>query len=242
MTGVGVFSNNIVQDEHFAFPSMFLTPAYYRTHPDQEIVLRRDGPAEAGRPTSTTSGPQPKPLPHEGVLEYQTLAVTTAKVQRAVRPQAVALALFALVVAATGLFVIAQAVTRQLFAEAIGHAPLSALGLSRHQLFVTAMVPFAVTAALGVALGIVVGDHRRRRSMPVGPARQAEPNPGVSLDLVALGGGGGRAPRAAPRRRGHRRVAPLRRVAGDGDRQTRGPGACPASRARWPRRARRRPP
>ena len=103
------------------------------------------------------------------------------------RPQAVALGLFALVVAATGLFVIAQAVTRQLFGEAIGHAPLSALGLSRNQLFVTAMVPFAATAALGVALGVglaVIGSPL----MPVGPARQAEPNPGVSLDLVALGG------------------------------------------------------
>ena len=188
VTGIGVFSNNVVQDEHFAFPTMFLTPAYYRTHPGQETYFGVAARLKPGVDTSAfrtaTDG-----LSHEGLLEYQTLTVTADKVQRAVRPQAVALGLFALVVAATGLFVIGQAAARQLFAEAIQHAPLSALGLGRRELFVTAIAPFALTAVLGIVLGIALA-VAGSALMPVGPSRQAEPHRGISVDLLALGAGG----------------------------------------------------
>jgi hypothetical protein len=188
VAGIGVFSNNIVQDEHFAFPSMFLTPAYYRTHPGQEIFFGvatrlRPGVEAADFRTAIDT------VPHEGILEFQTLTVTADKVHRTVRPQSIALGLFAVVVAATGLFVIGQAVARQQFSEAVDHAPLAALGLSRRERFLIAMVPFTATAVAGVALGMVLA-IAGSALMPVGPARQAEPNPGLSIDFVALGAGG----------------------------------------------------
>ena len=109
-----------------------------------------------------------------------------AAVERAIRPQAVALYLFALVFAVTALLIVGQAATRILLAAVHERPVLKALGMTRGQLAVAGLLEVAAAAGAGavVAVGSAVAASPL---MPIGPARLAEPGPGVSADAAVLG-------------------------------------------------------
>jgi FtsX-like permease family len=111
-----------------------------------------------------------------------------AAVQRAIRPQAVALALFALALAVTALLIVGQAATRLLATGALNHPALAALGLTRGQLMAAGLIEVGAAAVVGAmaAAGVAVAASPL---MPIGPARLAEPDPGVSADAMVLAAG-----------------------------------------------------
>ena len=111
-----------------------------------------------------------------------------AAVQRAIRPEAVALALFALVLAVTALLIVGQAATRLLATGSPDNPALAALGLTRGQLMAAGLIKVGVAAAIGavVAAGVAVAASPL---MPIGAARLAEPDPGVSADAMVLAAG-----------------------------------------------------
>jgi hypothetical protein len=111
-----------------------------------------------------------------------------AAVQRAIRPEAVALALFALVLAVTALLIVGQAATRLLATSSPDTPALAALGLTRRQLMAAGLIKVGVAAAIGaaVAAGVAVAASPL---MPIGAARLAEPDPGVSADALVLAAG-----------------------------------------------------
>jgi hypothetical protein len=106
-------------------------------------------------------------------------------VERAIRPEAVALALFALVLAATALLVIGYVASRLLAAGSADNPVLSALGATRAQLLGGRLAEVSVGAAAGAVaaagLAVIVSPL-----MPVGTARIAEPDPGISADVPVL--------------------------------------------------------
>ena len=114
--------------------------------------------------------------------------VQAATIERSIRPQAVALALFALVLAATALLVIGQVAARQLLAAAQGNRVLAAIGMTRAQLLAAELAEVAAVAVSGAVLacGVAVAASPM---MPIGPARLAEPDPGLSVDVPVLTGG-----------------------------------------------------
>jgi putative ABC transport system permease protein len=111
-----------------------------------------------------------------------------ATVQRSIRPQALALAVFAAVLAVTALLILGQAVSRRLQLSSGSNAVLSALGLTRWQLLAASLLEAAVVAAAGAAAacGVAIAASPL---MPIGPARLAEVHPGVSPDAVVLAPG-----------------------------------------------------
>jgi hypothetical protein len=111
-----------------------------------------------------------------------------AAVQRAVRPEAIALALFALVLAVTALLIVGQAATRQLTTGSLNNPVLAALGMTRGQLTAAGLIEVGVAAAGGalIAAGAAVAGSPL---MPIGAARLAEPDPGVSADATVLAAG-----------------------------------------------------
>ncbi len=108
-----------------------------------------------------------------------------AAVERSIRPQAVALGLFALVLAATALLVVGQAASRQLLAASRDNGALAALGMARGQLLAAGLIEVAAAVAAGAALacGVAIAASP---VMPIGPARTAEPDPGLSVDVPVL--------------------------------------------------------
>ena len=115
-------------------------------------------------------------------------ATQAATAERAIRPQAVALALFALALALTTLLIIGQATARTVQGAAQDNGTLAALGMTRRQLFAASMAETAAATVAGalaaVAIAIAVSPLT-----PIGPARLAEPNPGVSVNAGVLAAG-----------------------------------------------------
>ena len=111
-----------------------------------------------------------------------------AAVERSIRPEAVSLALFALVLAITALLVVGQAATRLIAAAQPANPVLAALGMTRGQLMAAGLLEVGVAAAAGAvaAAGLAVAASPL---MPIGTARLAEPDPGVSADWAVLTAG-----------------------------------------------------
>jgi len=112
-------------------------------------------------------------------------ATQAATVERSIRPQAVALALFGVVLAVTALLIVGQVASRLLLAAASDNPTLAALGLTRRQLTAAGLAEVGAAAAAGAVLacGVAVAASPL---MPIGPARLAEPDPGVSVDVPVL--------------------------------------------------------
>ena len=119
---------------------------------------------------------------HVFVADENTLA---AAVERAIRPEAVALGLFALALTLTAFLIVGQAGTRLLAASAAENPALTALGMTRGQLMASRLAEVAVAASAGAvaAAGVAVAASPL---MPIGTARPAEPAPGVSADMTVL--------------------------------------------------------
>ncbi|HXZ75086.1 MAG TPA: FtsX-like permease family protein, partial [Streptosporangiaceae bacterium] len=111
-----------------------------------------------------------------------------ATVQRAIRPEAIALALFALVLAVTMLLIVGQAAVRQLGAAAADHPTLAAVGMTRAQLTAAGLAEVGTAGAVGAVAAVAIA-VAASPLMPVGLARLAEPDPGVSVAGTVLTAG-----------------------------------------------------
>ena len=115
----------------------------------------------------------------------QTLDAQVSATQRAIRPQALALAVFAGLVALIGLAVTGQLLARQLALDAADFPVLRAIGQTRAWLAAEALLRLALVSVAGAVLAVAVA-VAASPLLPIGPARVAEPHPGLDADLPAL--------------------------------------------------------
>ena len=123
-----------------------------------------------------------------GQLFVADESVQAATVERAIRPQAVALAIFALVLAVTALLILGQAASRLMVASSADNPVLAALGLTRWQLLAASLLQVLAAVAASAVLACVVA-IAASPLMPIGPTRLAELHPGVSADTTVLAAG-----------------------------------------------------
>ena len=105
-------------------------------------------------------------------------AAQAAAVERSIRPQAVALALFALILAITALLIVGQTASRLLLAASSDNRALAALGMTRRQLLAAALAETGLAAAAGAARG--PGDAAKGALVP-----QVARESGVALERLA---------------------------------------------------------
>jgi predicted lysophospholipase L1 biosynthesis ABC-type transport system permease subunit len=187
VTGIGVSPEEVVLDQGFEQRSLVATPAFWRRYPTADagffgigVRLRR------GATDLPAFKRAVQALPHQGAIEFQTNVATAAKVDRAVQPSVGALSVFAIVIALTALLVVGQAIARQTFLDSVDHPTLRALGFQRAQLVATSMLRALVVALLAAAVA-VVGAIAASPLLPIGAARTAEPNRGISVDAAIVG-------------------------------------------------------
>lgn len=195
VTGIVVFDREIVPvSQTDAFPQVLTTPArwretgpsllgadgaYLRLRPGTDIsVLHRQIDALAARYPADEVGP----------VFFANLGDQVAAVQRAVRPEVVALTVFAILLALVGLVVLGQLLARQVSTEAAEYPTLRALGANRRQLLVLSLCRAGVIALAGALLAVAAA-IAASPLMPIGPARLAEIHPGVQVDPLILGSG-----------------------------------------------------
>jgi ABC-type lipoprotein release transport system permease subunit len=191
VVGVGVYPNEVVPTAQYdALPFAYLTPAFFRAHADEtqdysfNVVRLRDGTEvqdfrQGMREIMREYGADPDSFFADRNEAYD-------QVGRAISPQALALGVFAALVAAAFVMVIVQILARQVFLEAGEYEALGALGMTRAQLFATSMARIVVVALAGGVLA-VVGAVLASPLMPIGPARLAEPHRGVEVNVAVLG-------------------------------------------------------
>ena len=164
-----------------------------------------------------------------GQVDSVSLADQVSATERAIRPQATALAIFAALTGLVALAVIGQLLARQLALDSAEFPVLRAIGLTRPPLVTLSLARVAVVTVGGAVLAVAVA-VAASPLMPIGPARRAAsrrlrrpagPRPGLAIvALVPL------AVRRAPR--GGRRATPR---GPQGDRAGVRPDARPARSA-----------
>ena len=154
---------------------------------DGAYVKLRPGysPGTAGRRAEALAQHFPATRGHVFVADEDAQA---AAVERSIRPEAISLALFALILAVTTLLIVGQAAVRQLAAAAVGHHTLAALGMTRAQLTAAGLVEVGTAGAVG-AVAAVAAAVAASPLMPIGLARLAEPDPGFSVAGMVLATG-----------------------------------------------------
>jgi MacB-like periplasmic core domain len=193
VTGVVMFSNQIVPVaplDHF--PLLALTPAFYRSRAFRFFAVAGDEALVRLRPGASL-GPFTRRATQLALRYPQTQGVGTVdlgdqqiKVEQAIQPQADALALFAGLAGLAALVVIAQLLSRQLITGSSDYHVLSALGAGRRPLFALALARAGLVSAAGGCIAVAIA-VAASPMMPIGPARLAEPDPGVQVNVPILG-------------------------------------------------------
>ena len=115
-------------------------------------------------------------------------ATQVAATQQAIRPQAIALAAFAALAGLIALAVIGQLLSRQLALDSAEFPVLRAIGATRASLVALSLARLAIVTLAGGVIAVAVA-IAASPLMPIGPARLAEPHPGVEVNLAILGAG-----------------------------------------------------
>jgi ABC-type lipoprotein release transport system permease subunit len=188
VVGVGRSIDEIISNENSDPSNVMFTPAFARAFPDLRSyaafgVRLRDPERDVPRFERALARRYPD-------VQFQLTSRMTreATVVRAVQPYSDALRFFALVAALTALLVVGQALARLVASDASDGAELEALGATRAQRAATAagralgvtLVGAAVAAAVAVAASPL---------FPLGPARTADPDPGLRVDTLVVGVG-----------------------------------------------------
>lgn len=192
VTGEVIFTNEVVPSSALdSEPTLYATPAFARATAAGSdcggslIFLERGASLERVR-LATAALAETHPDETGGEVFFLDAHRRNDKVERAIRPQSIALWLFAALAAATAIVVVGQLLVRQVSLSAVDHPALRAVGMTRRQVFVAAMTRTAVICAAGAIVAVVIA-YLASPLTPIGPARIAEPEPGFALDLVIMG-------------------------------------------------------
>ena len=184
--GGGSGSGNI---EPMALLSSFPVPGAVRTmsYGNEAQVRLRPG-ATIGSFTRAATALAKRYPDTSGQILTVSQAEQVAATERAIRPEAIALAAFAALTGLIAFAVIGQLLSRQLALDSAEFPVLRAIGATRASLVGLSLARLAlVTLAGGLLAGAVA--IAASPLMPIGPARLAEPHPGAEVNLAVLAAG-----------------------------------------------------
>jgi hypothetical protein len=192
VSAIVVTDDEIVPATHeLAEPRVLMSPAFSRTRLAQSFnpaggasyVVLKPGAAAAAFNTQAVALAARYRV---GAVQIVHLASEYAAAQRAIQPEAVALAIFAAIAGLIALAVVGQLLNRQLILDSAEFPILRAFGMSRHRLAVLSLARVALVAAVGAVIAVAVA-VAASPLMPIGTARFAEPSPGIDVNLSILG-------------------------------------------------------
>ena len=194
VSAIVTFADEIVPVAgELAEPRALLSPAFGRTPRAQSfnpagggayVVLRPGADAVAFTDKAAALARRYR----VGSVQVVHLATAYAATQRAIRPEAAALAIFAALAGLIALAIIGQLLSRQLVLDSAEFPVLRALGMGRSALAVLSLARVAIVTTAGAAVAVAVA-VAASPLMPIGPARFAEPSPGAEVNLAILGAG-----------------------------------------------------
>jgi hypothetical protein len=176
-----------------AFGTITLTPAYVAAHGGKaaalysgELLQLRPG-ADLGHLQHEIDAIASRHPVAPGGSNYDLSALSEqmASSQRTIHPDVVALWVFAILVGVASLLLLGQALARKAWTAAAQFPVLHALGATRRQFVLATVTPAAVVSLVGGLLAAVIAVLASPLT-PVGPARVAEPDPGMAANVAIL--------------------------------------------------------
>jgi len=189
IVGIGVYNDEIVQDEVDKIPKLLTTPALARqilnccaTYAWSGVVLR-GGASDV----PLVEREYLRLLPANAPYYFHVTSVIETEAEQAVKPESVALGAFGIIAALTALIIAGLAISRQLQLDAADREVMRSIGAD----------PAMTTSdgLIGIALAVVVGSVLAGVAavglspITFGPIRVVEPSSGLSFDWTAIGFG-----------------------------------------------------
>ncbi len=188
VVGVTVDTTSVVDDELFSYGTVEVSNAFVEQTDVMWFYFGIDVDLAGGAAALPAFQRAVAALVPGEAIEYQSLASTADTVRRGSQPHEVALLAFAAVIGLAGLVVCGQTLSRQLHSLENDSEVLHALGVRRSGIRRAALARTALLVAGGLviaaALAVAISP-----AFPVGPARRAEVDPGLRIDLGILGPG-----------------------------------------------------
>src|SRR5690242_6295191 len=190
ITGIGVFTDEVVQDDIDRINRVLATPALTR----QELRccaaylwtgLRL---ARGDRDVALVQREFSKLLPPGTRGVFRVTSVVEGQGERAVRPESVAAGVFGLMAALTAVVLASLSIRRQILSGRDERGILRAVGAGPLALVLDASIGIMYAIAAGATLAVAVAVAASPLA-PLGQLHRFEPNPGVSLDWTVLGAG-----------------------------------------------------
>ena len=218
LVGTVVLNNGVVQDDidAGAATTVIATPALTRqlvgccSNFSFTYLQLQHGSQDVPAVEAEVEHVVPAVLPYD----FYDASIDVIKAQNAIKPEAIALAVFGLIAGLAAILIAGQLIARQLGFWAPEERTLRALGADPGMTVGDGLVGIMAAVVLGALLAGTVAVALSPLS-PLGPVRPVYPHPGVAADWAVLGSrraGAGRRPRRAGRRAGRpTRAAPVRR-------------------------------
>jgi hypothetical protein len=196
VVGIGVLGIQLVHDDIDANRAGFLvgTPALLREYESCCATNSYDGLQLDGgsRSDAAVLREYERVIDNPGtsygdLVVYQTSAIE-AEAQQAIRPEAVALAVFGVIALLAALIIGIQAISRQLYATAGEATVLRALGAVPAATMADGLLGVVAAAAAGAVLAAAIAVALSPLTL-FGPVRTVAPVPGIDADWTVLGPG-----------------------------------------------------
>jgi len=191
LVGIVVFNNQVVEDDTDRLPTnVVYTPAFTRLVPNGAtqgtwygIQLDHPGPS-----VSTEEQRLLHVLPPGATGNFSLTATTEAKVERAVRPESIAVGVFGLIAALAALATTLPIISRLLRSTEQDREVLRALGAAPATTLADGLCWILASIVLGSLLACVVAAALSPLA-PLGPIRSVFHPGGIHVDWAVLGGG-----------------------------------------------------
>ncbi len=197
VTAVVAFDDQVVPATALtAMPQVLLSPPFARTAlsasasygTEVAVALKPGASVRKFDAAATALAAASSSAARAGGVYITDVSDQQAATLRAIRPQAVALGAFAALAGLLLLAVAAQLLTRQLVLDARDFPVLRALGVAPGQLVGLSLARTAIVTTTGALLAVIVALAASPLT-PIGPARVAEPHPGLAVNVAVLGAG-----------------------------------------------------
>ena len=190
LVGIVVFPTEIVNDDVDRFPVyVLMSPALTRrladsaTYPSYGLRLTH-GSTDVARVEKEIIDL----LPKGSVYTFKETAVTEGEVERASKPEAIALGVFGAIAALVTLLVAGLAISRRLWSDINDLEVMRALGADPATLTWGATLGLVTAVVLGALLAVATA-VALSPLFPIGPPAQVEPSPGLAFDWTVLATG-----------------------------------------------------
>ena len=186
VVGVGVFPDEVVQDDTDRIGRMLLTPAFTARERRWASYAWTGVSVEGGEAgVDRFKREYVAGLPQDVSTSFRERSTVVARTQEAVRPLAVALGAFGAMAAVATVLLVGQALVRLLRSDREDLRTIRAIGAGPRTIAVLLVPGLAASVAAGVA-GAVVMAVALSPFAPIGPLRRVEVDRGVAFDWTVL--------------------------------------------------------